>query len=568
MDATRESDVFKKMTVVQIKNFLLARGVSVNGYDKITLIKIAAAVERMCIPLLPTLTNDRKNGAASDERLIINDMEIENPFKMSVMNNFIDSPSFGLYDIFNYLIFHSTAYDKQGLAAYKSFDDYSLFEDGHVESLMTKTLNNERLHVYVAKVRPAMKVKTDDGKPCYDLWFILEGHGPNRGSVLKAKCMCKGGRDGGCKHIGAAMYSLEEVLNTRSKDSVTSGSCVWVKKASASTKACEVSDLVIEKPKLPSYKLRKRDHAYSQNIDVDVRAHKDQKPIKKRKLRRLTGLMKLMKQRPAILPVLQKRYCAPKKSPTLLTIENGDKSTSGTSSSDGIMKRKISICMESNKHATEDLVFQKLSFTDKEIDDINQATVKQFQCKEWYCEKAGFISASKVKRVVTRQATIEKNRPKKTDVSCLVNMITNPKVPPNIVLPQQPHNSLTWGLVHETSARDAYLRVERHKHHNIKLVSKGFLISKKRKFLGASLDNIKTCQCSSNCPDVVVEYKCPWKHKDMHPKKAFLTPEIGGIEKDKTFCLTKSSAYYHQIQAQMFVSELFHCDFVVWTSQG
>ncbi|XP_028413529.1 uncharacterized protein LOC114536365 [Dendronephthya gigantea] len=439
MDATRESDVFKKMTVVQIKNFLLARGVSVTGYDKITLIKIGAAVERMCIPLLPTLTNDRKNGAANDERLSINDMEIENPFKMSVMNNFIDSPSFGLYNIFNYLIFHSTAYDKQGLAAYKSFDDYSLFEDGHVESLMTKTLNNERLHVYVAKVRPAMKVKTDDGKPCYDLWFILEGHGPNRGSVLKAKCMCKGGRDGGCKHIGAVMYSLEEVLNTRSKDSVTSGSCVWVKKASASTKACEVSDLVIEKPKLPSYKLRKRDHAYSQNIDVDVRAHKDQKPIKKRKLRRLTGLMKLMKQRPTILPVLQKRYCAPKKSPTLLTIENGDKSTSGTSSSDGIIKHK-------------------------EIDDINQAT--------------------------------------------------------------------------------------------------------KRKFLGASLDNIKTCQCASNCPDVVVEYKCPWKHKDMHPKKTFLTPEIGGIEKDKTFCLTKSSAYYHQIQAQMFVSELFHCDFVVWTSQG
>ena len=61
---------------------------------------------------------------------------------------------------------------------------------------------NERLHVYVGKVRPAT---TNDGKKCYDLWFILEGNGTSRGSVLRAKCMCKAGRDGGCKHVGATM---------------------------------------------------------------------------------------------------------------------------------------------------------------------------------------------------------------------------------------------------------------------------------------------------------------------------------------------------------------------------
>jgi len=59
-----------------------------------------------------------------------------------------------LYDIFNYLIYHSTDYDKQGLAAYKSFEDYRLFADGYVESLLTAQLNQEGVHVYVAKVRP------------------------------------------------------------------------------------------------------------------------------------------------------------------------------------------------------------------------------------------------------------------------------------------------------------------------------------------------------------------------------------------------------------------------------
>ena len=39
-----------------------------------------------------------------------------------------------------HLICSSTEYDKQGLAAYKAFDDYRLFEEGYVESLLTKPL--------------------------------------------------------------------------------------------------------------------------------------------------------------------------------------------------------------------------------------------------------------------------------------------------------------------------------------------------------------------------------------------------------------------------------------------
>ena len=95
----------------------------------------------------------------SDGKLIIHEMEIENPFKMKAVNNFVDLPPFGLYDIFNYLIYHSTEYDKRGLAAYKSFDNYRLFEEGYVKFLLTKTMLNEGIHVYMGKVQPAMKKK-------------------------------------------------------------------------------------------------------------------------------------------------------------------------------------------------------------------------------------------------------------------------------------------------------------------------------------------------------------------------------------------------------------------------
>ena len=57
-----------------------------------------------------------------------------------------------LRHFFNYLIYHSTDYhSKAGLAAYKSFEDYRLFDDGYVESLLTAQLNQEGVHVYVGK---------------------------------------------------------------------------------------------------------------------------------------------------------------------------------------------------------------------------------------------------------------------------------------------------------------------------------------------------------------------------------------------------------------------------------
>ena len=136
------------------------RGVTVNDYNKAALAEIASPVQKMKLPSIHNVHH--KVCKENEDELFIDGMQISNPLKMNnLVNNFIDSPPFRLYDIFNFLICHSTSYDKQGLAAYKSFDEYRLFEDGYLESLMTETLTNELLHVYVGKVRPAMKTSTD-----------------------------------------------------------------------------------------------------------------------------------------------------------------------------------------------------------------------------------------------------------------------------------------------------------------------------------------------------------------------------------------------------------------------
>ena len=196
--------------------------------------------------------------------------------------------------------------------------------------------------------------------------------------------------------------------------------------------------------------------------------------------------------------------------------------------------------------------------------------MKQWQCKEWYENKAGFITASKCKKVYTRQKTLEKHLNKNHDVSCLVNEIVHAKKVSHIHMQvnHEPCTQREWGLTHEDSAHNAYFRVERHKHHKIQLEPHRLLISNKKPFLGASLDNIRQCQCSDHCPPVIVEYKCPWKHRDLQPKEAFLTKEIGGVKVGEDFKLLQKSQYYFQVQLQMFVANIFLCDLVVWTNKG
>ena len=75
-------------------------------------------------------------------------MLIFNPFFLKTVNNFNASPPFGLYNIFNHLIYHSIDHDKQGLATYKSLEDYRLFDDSCVESLLRPRSHQSLINMF------------------------------------------------------------------------------------------------------------------------------------------------------------------------------------------------------------------------------------------------------------------------------------------------------------------------------------------------------------------------------------------------------------------------------------
>ena len=191
---------------------------------------------------------------------------------------------------------------------------------------------------------------------------------------MKAKCTCKGGQDGGCKHISAAMYSLEDLLNTRCTDSITSGPCQWVKRPTASSKPCEIKNLIIGKlnsplkrrtkakvlshkkrplgkrtkatkkpPTTPARRKKKRkDHIFCENIDVDVR-NEDQRrdPSPEFICKFISRIKENPGKAPAILNLLQNTYM-PEEDFYECNEKSVTKSNKATSThSNGIMKEKL-----------------------------------------------------------------------------------------------------------------------------------------------------------------------------------------------------------------------------------
>ncbi len=126
------------MTVTKVKKCLQTRSVAEN------LVKIKM------LSVEPIMNIQMKEARKIPLLLIVLSMSVKS-LSYNVVKS--DSPPFGLYDIFNYLIYYlnkyDNKYDKQALAAYKSFDDYRLFNKGYVELLFKSDFG--RKHAFVRR---------------------------------------------------------------------------------------------------------------------------------------------------------------------------------------------------------------------------------------------------------------------------------------------------------------------------------------------------------------------------------------------------------------------------------
>ena len=123
-------------------------------------------------------------------------------------------------------------------------------------------------------------------------------------------------------------------------------------------------------------------------------------------------------------PYSKKLYCTPETDTDLCdySVEsNGNKPETG------IIHTKLQQVLRTDPNISLQEALRLLSFSDMEREHVEGTTSKQWQCKKWYLQKASFITASKCKRVITPQETLEKSNAE--NATKLVKAIALPKAP-------------------------------------------------------------------------------------------------------------------------------------------
>lgn len=190
--ASASSPDFSSFTVPLLKDYLSKRGVSVTGYIKAQLVELSVCVDKLSLPVDPDCTSNNTKTAIQGkwERVGCK----KNPASLCYSDDFTHSPQFSLLDLFNYLICSRSDYDRRGLAAYKSFEDYKLHFDGHVSSVTFCYLSANEctrpLCAYSAEVLPAQRDRTYLKKKTYTVWVLVD---PEAVEVRAAHCECIGG---------------------------------------------------------------------------------------------------------------------------------------------------------------------------------------------------------------------------------------------------------------------------------------------------------------------------------------------------------------------------------------
>lgn len=191
-----------------------------------------------------------------------------------------------------------------------------------------------------------------------------------------------------------------------------------------------------------------------------------------------------------------------------------------------------------------------VSLDKKKVLLIEEHTRGQHTSNNWYVQRAGRITASKLKSVCRTS--------KESPSLSLIKSICYPTK----VLFQT--KATEWGLKHELDAVEQY-RKTMEEHENFILNDVGLVINPRWPQLGASPDKIVYCEC---CLGGALEVKCPYllNTKDINDVNEYVKLKNSCvIVSDGQIILKHDHQYYYQVQMQIFVCNLQYCDFVIWS---
>jgi len=198
----------------------------------------------------------------------------------------------------------------------------------------------------------------------------------------------------------------------------------------------------------------------------------------------------------------------------------------------------------------DDLYTHHVHINATEIHELETLTRGQHESEKWHSERKLCITASIFKEVCHHRATTSCTAFVKRKLSC--SSINTP--------------AICYGKKHEKVAIVSYVK---HQNVNGKIVqveSCGLFVDNSMPWLAASPDAIVSDFSEPIHKRGCLEVKCPYVCETRTIEdackmvKGFCLRSVAG-----QIQLSESHLYYYQIQAQMHVSKLQWCDFVVWS---
>ncbi len=199
-----------------------------------------------------------------------------------------------------------------------------------------------------------------------------------------------------------------------------------------------------------------------------------------------------------------------------------------------------------------------MNYTEAERQTIASITMGQSENNVWHDLRKDRITASVCHRVYTRMHTLQDDP--NADLKSLFSALTSTQA-----ISHLPH--VAWGIAQEAKAIKDYAAVETLLHQGLEIKPHGLQVSATNPLIACSPDGVVSCRCKTHPNKWLVEVKCPGTYRDRSPQEAAIA-KCGVKLCNNEWILGSSHKYYYQVQLQLGIMGLNHCDLVVHTKQG
>ena len=203
----------------------------------------------------------------------------------------------------------------------------------------------------------------------------------------------------------------------------------------------------------------------------------------------------------------------------------------------------------------DDLIMNS-SLSDEECEALEVTTRLQSGCPEWRDHRSGRVTASNMKRVFTRVASLRVRDD--DDPSALVKCVMS------YTDTDISNYAVKHGVAMEPHAKNMFVRLMKRSHKGFSARDCGLVLYKPKQYIAATPDLVSTCQC---CGTGVCEIKCPWNCRNKVPSHHNFAHLSRGVN-DDTSVLLPNSPYMFQLQGQIACLGVEHGYFFVYSSHG